>query len=116
MTTTEDPTYEVTLSAGWDAYFAKEEPATEPDKGYPDEVELGRIYKAAERKPDGSIVLRFPRTALGWDALSSLVYYTENGIDGCDDSDEAPGYRAACTEMLPLVQRAEKELGEIVDG
>jgi hypothetical protein len=115
-TTIETPTFDITMPATWVAYFATEEVYTEPDPDYVDEAELCRIYKEAERKPDGSIVLQFPRTPLGLDALSSLVYYTESGIDRCDDSDEAPDYRATCAEMLPLVQQAEKELGEIVDG
>lgn len=112
----ETNTLDVTLSAGWATYFAGEEPAKKPDPDYPDEIELGRIYQERETKPDGSIVLRFPHTDLAWDALASLVFYTENGRDGCDDSAEAPGYRAACAEMLPIVEKAQEDLGEIVNG
>lgn len=107
-------TVDVTLSATWVKAFEREDLDTGPD--YPDEVELARIFRERETKPDGSVVLRFPVTNLGWDALASAIYYSESGRDGCDDSDEAPAYRTACAEAVVLLEKANGELDTLLDG
>lgn len=110
-----DPkTIDVTLPKMWAESFAREDLGTGPD--YPEEVELARIFAERQVKPDGSVVLQFPQTALGWNAIDSAIYYTENGRDGCDDSDEAPAYRAACAEAIPLLEKIHGELDTILDG
>jgi hypothetical protein len=111
---TDAKTVDVTLSATWVKSFEREDLGTGPD--YPDEVELARIFQARETLPDGSVVLRFPVTDFGWDALASAIYFSENGRDGCDDSDEAPAYRAACAEAITLLEKANGELDTLLDG
>lgn len=71
---------------------------------YADRKLLFDIYRAAPRRRYGrrghGLLLSFPETSLGLDALDILFNYAHTGVDACaEDGDDARSV-AACRQMM----------------